>query len=367
MRASLLVAVLCAGCLEKIEVGGQDGGVDASAADGSVDASGPDAADAGAGGDAGDAEAGDGGDGGVANGPLRFGTMQVPNDQISTVTIWGRSTSEMYAGTANGNVLAFDPTGGWQVGWHEPSNFGIEKIRGTASKIFVASTSSLHVHGPNLGDGVQSFGVGRMIWDLEVIADDDVVLVAEQQTGRGVYRYDGDGVDVLNDQLDVAVLYGVFSDQDGTLFVCGNGKIFRYSSFTWTQDPIAWPAGFDTSDIANFDLYDLARVGAELVAVGEEQHVLRWDAGAGEWKFVYEPMAGEYLGSIGALSAVEAYAVGRSGSIGPIVRFADGVWSHADYDANHNFFDLWVAGPDEIFAAGVVGSTFEPVILRGFR
>jgi hypothetical protein len=90
MRASLVVAVLCAGCLEKIEVGGADGG--ASDRDGSAldagDAGDLDDGDGGAAGDGGDS--GDGGeirdggtDGGTAETPLRFGTMTVPNDQIN--------------------------------------------------------------------------------------------------------------------------------------------------------------------------------------------------------------------------------------------------------------------------------------------
>jgi hypothetical protein len=364
VRGLLAVLLLC-GCLEKIGVGDPDAGTGDASDSGMHDAdpadTGSDASVASDSGDAGEIED----DAGTPLEPLTFGSMTFPTDQFSPTSIWGRSSSELLVGTANGNVLSFSPQDGWQLAWHEPSNFGIVRIRGTAQSIFVASTGGLHVHSPSIGENVRSMGAGTWVYDLEVVSDDEAYLVADINNGRAVFEYDGTGVDVLNDQLDAAVLYGVFADTDGTLFVTGNGKIFRYQSFTWTTDPIDWPDGFQIADIANFDLYDVARVGDDLFAAGDEHHVLRWDGS--QWVFVYEPMHGEYLDQLGALSAQEAYAVGRNGAGGPIARFYAGSWSHTVYDENHNFFDLWIAGPDELFAAGVVGSTFEPVILRGFR
>jgi hypothetical protein len=364
VRALLASALMLFGCPEKIGVGVEDTGR-AQPDGGALDARDADSDEDGGSIDATPADASEDGDASIPETPLRFGMMSVPADQISLTTIWGRSTNEMFAGTGNGNVLAFSPGSGWQNAWHEPSNFGIVRIRGTAQQIFVASTGALHVHGPGIGEDVRSFGVGSWVYDLEVVSDDEAYLVADINNGRAVFAWDGAGVSVLEDQLDAAVLYGVFVDEDGTLFVAANGKIFRYASFTWIEDPIDWPSDFGIADIANFDLYDVARVGSELVAVGDDHHVLRWNGSA--WSFVYEPHHGEYLSSVGALSGTEAYAVGRSGAGGPIARFAGGVWMHVDYQENHNFRDLWIAGPNELYAAGVVGSTFEPVLLRGFR
>ncbi len=359
VRTSLLAALVLCGCLEKIGVGDPD------AAGAPQDASdvrdGAEADDAARPGDAGE-------DAGTPpKVPLRFGTMTLPAGTIAVTTIWGRSASELYTGTTNGNVLAFAPSAGWQVVWHEPSNFGIQRIRGTAQTIFVASDHTLYVHAPGIGQNVRSFPVGTAIHDLLVVSDTEAYLVSDQQNGRAVFRFDGTAVAVMNDQLDAATLLGVYRDAGGTLFIAANGKIFRYQSDTWTQDPIAWPPGFGVADIANFDLYAITRVGPDLLVVGDEHHVLRFEPDAGEWRFVYEPMSGAYLAAIGALSGGEAYAVGRAGADGPVVRYAAGVFSHPTYPENHNFLDLFVAGPDEIFAAGVVGSTLEPVIMRGFR
>lgn len=375
----VVLLLLSFGCLEKIETASEDTGSERPDGGQGRDGGGLfDSGDPRDGGDAG--PAGDGGvrDGAIRDGgepdtdaeppPLSFGMMQLPPGQVSITTIWGRSSQEIYAGTSNGNVLAFDPQQGWAVAWHEPSNFGIRKIRGTSNRLFVASETTLWVHDGPLGQTPSSFAVGQSIEDIEVVDDDDVYLVAGQVNGRGVYRFDGNDVQVMNDQLEVAVLYGVHAEPNGSVIVSGNGKIFRYEAFTWTEDTIDWPMSFSTADIANFDLHDVTRVGDHLLAVGEDHHVLEYDPAVSRWRYVYEPAnADQPLLAMAPLSGTEAYAVGWPVAGGPIVRFIRGTFVSAGYPNNHTFRDLWVASSDEIYLAGNVRSTFDPVISKGSR
>src|SRR5262249_8004603 len=84
-----------------------------------------------------------------AGGPgsaLAGSQMTVRQNTAIVECIWGRSASEIYAGTSNGQLMRFDPASGWTNVWHEPSNFGIHALWGTANKLFVASDTTLHVH-----------------------------------------------------------------------------------------------------------------------------------------------------------------------------------------------------------------------------
>lgn len=375
-----MILVLTLGCLEKIETASEDSGTASGKDGGGADAR--PGADAGVDGGQGDLDGGqdggsprDGGDGdagepdaGAEPPPLTFGMMQLPQGQVTITTIWGRSSSEIYAGTTNGNVLHFDPQQGWAVAWHEPNNFGIRRIRGTADRIFVASDTTLWVHDGPLGDAPTSYGVGQLVEDMHVVRDDLVFLVAAQVNGRGVYRFDGAQVETLNDQLAVAALYGVHVDPGGEVIVSGNGKIFRFGQLTWTEDVIDWPPGFSAADIANFDLYDVTRVGDRLFVVGDEQHVLEYDEPSSQWRYAYEPAnADQPLLAMAPLSEEEAYAVGWPVAGGPIVRYSGGDFSSAGHPGNHTLHDLWVASPDEVYFVGNVRSTFDPVILRGTR
>lgn len=304
-------------------------------------------------------------DAGTPLAPLQWSQMTVPANTAIVECIWGRSDSEIYAGTSNGNLLRFDPATGWTVVWHEPSNFGIHAIWGTPTKIFVASDTTLHVHNGQIQQVPVSYAVGRWIYDIHGTSDTDVHIVADMQNGRGYFKYDGAGVNLVIEPTGVATLSAVYGESPSRVFLGGNGHLFRYESFAANDEAVEWPAAWSQNDILNFEFKDISPAGARLFAVGERFLIFERDS-AGTWKRVHEPfLTGPLRGVAGFQD--EAYAVGDDVTGGSIVRFYDGTWTSGQYDQNVSLHDIWAAGPNEYFVAGTVSNTFDGVILRGSR
>lgn len=303
-----------------------------------------------------------------AGGPinaLTWSQMTVPPNTRIVECVWGRSSSEIYAGTSNGQLMSFDPANGWMNVWHEPSNFGIHAIWGTTNKLFVASDTTLHVHSGGIQTTPQSLGVGRWIYDLHGLGDNEVYIVADTQNGRGLFKYDGDSVDSVIEPDNVATLAAVYTPSAGRIFVGGNGHLFRYESFTLFDETVEWPATWNQNDILNFTFYDISPAGSRLFAMGSRYLIFERDA-TGTWKRVHEPFLTDSLQSSAGFEN-EAYAVGANVTGGAIVRNYQGTWTADQYNENVDLWDVWAAGPDEYFAVGGVNNTFDGIILRGTR
>lgn len=375
MRGSLclvwapLLAVTLLGCPQSVnpllEDGGTASGRDGGASggrDGDVQADGGPTADAGAGADAGPADAGE-------SARFRWSSLTLPNNTRTITSVWGRSPSEVYFGTFSGAVLRFDGAGLTEV-WDAPNNAGIRNIDGTDARLFVASDRDLHVFGGSPGqDAPQTVAVGSEIGGLSVVDDELAFLVAERTSSRGLFRYDGTvNLGAIAPMLEVASVNGVWAQTGPKVWVASNGRIPHFDGLGTSEDAVNWPQGWDNNDIAYFFLYDIVGLGAHRLGVGSGGGVLS-DAN-GAWQFERLPSGDQDFEAVAAMpgGGVEtAVAVGEEVG-GALIhwRTPDG-WIPDAYRERVTLFDVWAAGPDEVFAVGSVRGSFDGVLLRGVR
>lgn len=297
--------------------------------------------------------------------PLTWSQMTLPPNTASIGAIWGRSSSEIYAGTSNGNLLRFDPATGWTVAWHEPSNFGIHAIWGTPNKIFVASDTTLHVHNGAIQQVPVSYAVGRWIYDIHGLNDNEVYIVSDLQNGRALFKYDGNGVDLLIEPNDTATLGAVYVPSSGRVFVGGNGHLFRYESFVLNNETVAWESSWSSNDILQFNFWDISAAGSKLFAMGSRYLIFERDS-TGVWQQSHTPFLTDSLHALAGYEN-EAYAVGNEVTGGSILRYYQNTWTTDHYDQNVDLQDIWSANPDEYYTAGNLNNMIEGVLLRGSR
>lgn len=304
--------------------------------------------------------------------PLTWGEMTLPSNTGTVLSLWGRSEDEIYAGTFNGNLLSFSRSSGWSVVWHEPNNFAIHAISGTATRIFVASETTLHVHeGGIQATPSRSLPIGKWIYAIHVVSDTEVYVTSDQQNGRGVYKYDGQRIIDLAEPSTISTLAGVYVDpSSGELFVGGNGAMFRYDVATLIPETVEWLPGWGQSEILAFTFRTIEAVGGELFAAGDRGLVFQ-RGGDGVWRGVFLPLVAD--GDIHVIRGfdrgpdTEAYAVAEDSTQGPLLRYHQGQWEAGLMPDRLSLFGLWASGPDEYFAGGAVANTFDGVILRGAR
>jgi hypothetical protein len=309
-------------------------------------------------------------DSGVEGMPeLTWGSMTLPANTNTVLSIWGRSSEELYAGTGNGKLLRYAPQVGWVQVWESPSNFAIRAVGGTASRIFVADEGNFYVF--TLGfNPSQEHPIGRFIRDMHVVSDNEVLLVSDQTNGRGLYRWDGSMIRTLNEPTDVSILSSVFVTGTNQTYVGGNGKLYNYAANTLTPENVTWPAAWGTADIANFEFHSIGIIASQLFAAGSRNLIFRREL-SGAWELMYAPFTagGELHAIAGYPNGIdpEGYAVGDATSESSILRFYKLQWQPSSYQGNVDLHDLWTSNLDEYFAVGNVNNTFEGVILRGSR
>lgn len=370
------LAVALAGCPQSIETPGAD---DAGPAREDA-ATSPDAAihpdaetfpdadtpddDAGEAPDAGAPDTGTPPDSGVLA-PLTWSQMTLPPNTRGIEAVWGRSSSEIYAGSGNGNLLRFDPVNGWTVVWHEPSNFGIHAIWGTANNIFVASDTTLHVHRGSIEAVPLSYSVGRWIYDIHGVSDTEVYIVSDRQNGRALFKYDGSGVNLVIEPNDTATLGAVYVPRSGVVYVGGNGHLFRYEQFVLNNETVDWEASWSSNDILLFNFWDISPAGSRLFAMGSRYLIFERDS-TGVWQQSYAPFLTDSLNALAGYDN-EAYAVGNEVTGGSILRYYQDTWTTNHYDQNVDLRDIWSAGPDEYYTGGNLNNMGDAVLLRGSR
>ncbi|MCK6549567.1 hypothetical protein L6R52_27270 [Myxococcota bacterium] len=309
-------------------------------------------------------------DGGAEGMPeLTWGSMTLPANTASVLAIWGRSSAEIYAGTSNGKLLRFAPQVGWLQVWETPTNFAIRAIGGTTSRLFVCDEGNFYVF--TLGfNPSQEHPIGRTVRDMYVSSDSEVLFVADQTNGRGLYRWNGTTVNTLNEPTDVATLASVFVTGTGVTYVGGNGKLYNYAAMTLTEESVLWPAAWGTAEIANFEFTSIGIVASQLFAAGSRNLIFRREL-SGRWELMYAPFSAD--GEIHAIAGYpngidpEGYAVGNATSESSILRFYKLEWRPSSYQGNVDLHDLWTSNMDEYYAVGNVNNTFDGVILRGTR
>lgn len=293
--------------------------------------------------------------------------MGLPANTRSVHAIWGRSATEVWAGTGSGALLYLDGANGWTKVWQEPSNHGIASIDGTADRLFVASDSRLHVF---VGDHT-AMPTGylipqvRQVRQMTVRGNEEAYVVASLNNGRGFYHYDGSQLRTIAEPTDIAELEAVAALPGQPVFVGGNGRIYRYEQSTLTPETIEWPMGWDMNDILLFRFEGFGQVDGRVYAVGD-RHMVFERGGDRTWRVVYAPAnADDELLAIAGSGAVGFAVGGTSG--GPIVRIEGKTIAPDPFAQNFDLAAVWAADANTWFASGWVANSFDGVILRGTR
>jgi hypothetical protein len=303
-------------------------------------------------------------DAGGMKGPLTWGRMTLPPNANVVQSLWGRSASEIYAGTGDGDVLQYDGHT-WRVAWHSPNNFGIQAIWGTATGIFVADETALYVHGARIQSSPSAFSVGTHVYDMTGKSDAEVYLVSDLQNGRGFFAFDGMSVTPIVEPTDIATLASLGVSSSGDVFVGGNGAIFRYAHGVYTMEAVDWPMTWSMNDILGFTFFGVGAAGTETFAVGSRHLVFRRDA-SGTWRQDYSPFLTDDLHRVAGWTG-EAYAVGGNTSRGPIERWYQGQWQGNQLADDVALYSLWSASSDLYYAGGSETGTFNGVLYVGSR
>ena len=366
-RAALPVALLLAGCPQDINTL-DDAGVRLDAAvraDGGADDAGVDpGADAGFD-DAGplDEDAGPA-DGGASEGPFAWTRFALPANTRAVNAIWGRSRQEVYFGTANGILLMFDGARVNQI-WRTPTNHDIVAIWGTATQLFVADRANLYVSNDGFASVGAQLAVGQGVGAMHGLSEQLVFLVSERTSSRGLFRYDGAAVTEVAPNLVTASINAVLVEPGPQVRIAGNGRIILYDGVGTRDEPAVWPAGWSTSDIANFFIYDLVQTPGGRIAVGTGGGVMS-DA-EGEWRFTRMPAGSEDLRAVAIGGPDALVAVGEPIDGHPVWWRRPGGWEPDPYQGNEVFHDVWFADPAQVFVGGFPRSGLDGVVLRGDR
>jgi hypothetical protein len=364
-RVLSVAAILAAGCSQPIAVAREDASLvgDAGRSDGSTIGGG----DGEAGSDAGGGDASAPPDSGDGVAPLTWGRMVLPPRTDIVLALWGRSASDIYAGTQNGEVLHFEPVNGWQVAWREPSGQPIRGIFG-GSNIYVAADQALYVHAGQLNPNPTRYPLNGMVSDLRGKSDTEIYLATPRNMSSALEHFDGMAVSELI-QVSGANFVSLAIAHDGTLFVGASGGISSYRTATLFPEMIVWPPEFSPADQAAFDFNAILDIGGRAFAVGTRYWIFERDP-MGRWR---QSSLGSSDGDLYGIAGndlgggeIELYAVGNGITGGPLRRFHRGTW-RTDALSDVQLATLWTAGPNEYYAGGTESQPTAGVILRGVR
>ncbi len=362
------------GCPQAIEVADGGGGTDGPVVEADLGALG----DLGPGVDLGAPTDGGGVDGGQGDAQpgqdlgvepsIRVTRLLLPaqgSDGALSVHVALGTQRVVYVGTQSGNVFRSVDGGPFAVVWHEPGNASIIRIRAVGSTIFTATRGGLWVHPQGYEEAGSSFPVGRQVYDLEVISLSEAYLVSDQNNGRGLYRYNGQGIETVVEPMDVSSLLGLAADSRGRVLVSAYGKIFMLDGQAWTEEVIDWPDNITASQRASTRFNDVLWRGDRAFAVGSGHLVLERQPQTGIWSFARLPQGSEELSAL-AGEGTGFFAVGAASGEGAVFSYSMGVLRSIG-GADFRLHDIWAVGPEEFYAVGTVRNQFESVLLRGSK
>ncbi|MCA9552636.1 MAG: hypothetical protein KC933_21560 [Myxococcales bacterium] len=370
-RVLLPLTVLLAGCPQQVVVLDDAGvGLDASGSDSGVVDTGVPEQDSGvAEQDSGIADSGsptDAGEGPDAGGrPPSFTWTRVSLGTFdrTVYAVWGRSRGEVYLGTSAGILLRLGG-GGLERLWQSPSNFDIVAIWGTPTRMFVADRSNLYVSDDGFATPPTAYSVGWSIGGMHGLSDDLVYLVAEQNSSRGLYRFNGTAVEEVASDLQVASVNGVLAEPGPQVRIASNGRVVLYDGVGTRDEAADWPPGWSTATIANFFIYDIEATGVGRFAVGSQGGILGQEQGT--WHFVRDPSGSddfETIASVGDTILAAGEPIGGH----PIWWRGPQGWFPDPYAGNDVVFDAWFADGDQVFVVGFPRSSSTGLVLRGDR
>lgn len=297
----------------------------------------------------------------------RWSRLSLPADTRTIVAIWGRGPDEVFVGTSNGHVLLFDGAA-WSDVWRVPNNFGVTAIDGTSTKVFVAGQRNLYVHRDVPAANPDVYEAGNSIGGLSVVNDNLAFLVSERTNSRGLFHFDGNAVTEVVPNLPLASINGVWAEPGPKVWIAGNGRFITYDGLGSQDEPVEWPGTWSGSDIANFFIYDIQRVGQTRLAVGTGGGVMTDEDGT--WRFERDAEGSEdfeAVAAVGGGAEPSAIAVGEPVDGAPIHWRTSAGWQADPMRESLRLVAVWVAGPNEIFVGGGQRNTFDGVLLRGTR
>ena len=386
---SLLLLSLAAGCAQSIAGLDSDGGAvgsDASSifptgGDGGLqllpDTGSSSARDAGSP-DVGKSGGADGGgtraDTGFA--PLEWGTMTPPSGLPSGAinAVWGDANFVWAAGPL-GRVLRLDKRGssGWTIfATINQSNVDVKALRGMGTHVYALDGKLAVYDGSSWKD--VGFPAAFSPHVLKIVSETEIYVGgASGSPGKAtLLRWDGNfanapaSVWTATDMIDVDSL-GSFQ---GALFIGGNAAaIFKRNGGVTTQQTVTDPPLWTSSEHFYMDFNAMAQVGTHFFAGGWRNYIFERDP-SGAFKAVYSPLYTDDLEAMDGYSETgftEGYAVGRSVTKGPIVRFDGTRWDSVNFTDSYHLLDVYCVSRDEWYAVGLEKGGLNGVILAGSR
>jgi hypothetical protein len=214
-------------------------------------------------------------------------------------TVWGRSSSEVYAGGTEGFVARFDGTQ-----WTDIS----------------------------LGDSVIVFG----IWGT---APDDLYAIDE---GGNLHHYDGQTWTVVlyTTELTDEMPHKVFGASESNIMVVSGAKTHLFDGGGWSE--IA-PAGHPARDVCVVGENDYYAVDGE--------SLLHCDGAA--WRAI--PLARRERGILNGCTVASDGSIVIVGDRGDIWRYRDDEFTLVNL-ATHNILGIWGSSSEDVFAVGRDGT-----------
>lgn len=312
-----------------------------------------------------DARPADAGDVGFAE--LTFGEMQLPMNTSPVQCVWGRSATEIYAGTSNGKLLKYDGSNWTQDAWNDPGNRGLTDIWGNDDVLAISSEVQLHLH---RNGGVESHlaSSARSIHGIWGFSENDIYVAVEQTNGTNLQHFDGMALTERYRPTGVGQLYAVWGPSADLVYFGGsNGKLFKIDRGVVSEERVEIPAGYSDGNTLTFRR--IRGIGGEVYAVGSRHVVFQRDVDS-VWRAVYNPLlTDEFYDLTGQVigGAPEIYVVGRKATPGPAARFWAGGWSHANVSDRFHLFGIHRVSLHEYIAVGMIRNTNTGSILIGRR
>jgi hypothetical protein len=289
--------------------------------------------------------------------------MALPPSTECIYGLFGRSPTDVLAGTNSGQILHYDGMAWTPLSERDPSNFSPVAIWASSTRIYIGDSGGAfwRTDGSTpwerfLPPGAQ---IVNAVWGY---SDTEVYLVTEGLRS-GFYLFDGAQLNALREEQGGGfnALWGPIA---GTVYFGGSqGRIFRFAAGEITQETVAWPAGFTSNQIAEMTFHAIHGVGTEVFAVGMFHSIYRRDAGT--WRPIQQGSTGGDLRGVSG-SATDGYAIGSPDGASPILRY-DGAWSPQNVSDTYDLFGIWSASADEYFASGCFQNSFDGLILHGHR
>lgn len=313
--------------------------------------------------------------------PVRWSELVLPPNTRELNAVWGRSPTDVYAGSGGGFLYRFDGVA-WRQVWRTPTNEGIHDITGDATRVYVVGQTSAYALDLSPAMTVTTaarFSARRLNAVIPMTGPGGLLVGLEETTEGVLARWEGTTITDVHRPIMVRSVLSLLADGPDTYYFGGSfGSIHTYARGSVSRELVSLPVEWDLTERASMDVRGLARVGNALYAVGHAHLILRRDmvAGVPTWEVVYRGAgaAGEDLRAIAGgwilptgVGPVEAYAVGDALASGGIVRWDGITWAPVNATDQWMLTDIWRANADQYFAVGYRRNGIAGVVLRGER